>query len=265
MKVVFLEDVAGVARGGDVKEVKNGYARNYLIPKSLAVQATHNAMQGTKKLSDMAEKTRLKRLKDMKALSEELAGVRVDVEMRAGSGGRLYGSVTNAIIASKLAEITDREIDRRSVTMPDAVRELGLYTASIRLHADVEAEIQLLVYPLGSEPEKYLAKLEGASSDTGDDDAGDEESPEVDGAETADAAAAEEATATDDESVAEVTETATEAAPDAESAEPEMATEEPAADVTDSDDAGGESDDESEVTEAKTESAGADDKDESGS
>jgi large subunit ribosomal protein L9 len=165
MKVVFLEDVEGVARGGDIKDVKNGFARNFLIPKSLAVPATHDAMQRIQKLTNNAEKTRLKTLKDMTALGEELTGVRVDIEMRAGSGGRLYGSVTNAIVATKLGELTGRQIDRRSVTIPDSVRELGIYTANIRLHTDIDAEINILVHPLGTEADEYMARLEAAAGD----------------------------------------------------------------------------------------------------
>ena len=164
MKVVFLADVEGVAHGGDIKVVKNGFARNYLIPKSLAVPATHDAMQRIEKLAQNAEKARLKTIKDMTALGEELAGTRIDIEMRAGTGGRLYGSVTNSIVATKLAELTGREVDRRSINVPDSVRELGMYTATIRLHADIEAEINILVHPLGTDAEEYLAELEAADA-----------------------------------------------------------------------------------------------------
>ena len=183
MKVVFLEDVEGVARGGDVREVKNGFARNYLIPKSLAVPATHDALQRIQKLSEQAEKTRIKRLTDMKALGEALGGVRVDVEMRAGSGGRLYGSVTNAIVASRLAELTGEEIDRRAVSVPDSVRELGLYQATVRLHAEVQAEVDILVHPLGTDASEYLAEIQAAAE--GSDTAEDAESAHDTGAEAA--------------------------------------------------------------------------------
>ena len=164
MRVVFLEDVEGVAKGGDVKDVKNGFARNFLIPKSLAVPATHDALQRIEKLAQQAEKDRLKRLSDMRALGEELKGARVDVEMRAGSGGRLYGSVTNAIVASRLTELTGKQIDRKSVTVPDSLRELGSHKASVRLHAEVQAEVDILVHPLGTEPDEYLAEMEAAAA-----------------------------------------------------------------------------------------------------
>ena len=85
MRVVFLEDVQGVAQGGDVKEVKNGFARNYLIPQSLATPATREALQRTAHLGHEAETKRLKTLADMRELSQELNGAQVNVEMRAGA------------------------------------------------------------------------------------------------------------------------------------------------------------------------------------
>ena len=98
MKVVFLEDVEGVAQGGEVKEVKRGFARNYLIPQRLAMPATRDSLQRIDRLKKQAEERRLRTISDMKQLAEELGGKRVDVPMRAGAGGRLYGSVTNAIV-----------------------------------------------------------------------------------------------------------------------------------------------------------------------
>lgn len=155
MRVVFLEDVSGVAQGGDVKEVKNGFARNYLIPKSLAVPASHNALQGIERLKRQSEVTRLKTLADMKALGEELDGVQVNVEMRAGTGGRLYGSVTNAIVAERLSEMTDREIDRRTVEIAEPMRELGIFDVNVRVHPEVEARIKVMVYPTGEDPAEF--------------------------------------------------------------------------------------------------------------
>ncbi len=163
MRVVFLEDVSGVARGGDVKEVKNGFARNYLIPKNLAVPATHNALQGVERLGREADVTRVKRLEDMRALAGELDGVQVNVEMRAGSGGRLYGSVTNAMIAEGLASLTQREGDRRTIEIEEPIRQMGTFEVSVRLDAEVEAKINVLVYPIGTDP---LAQAEAEEAET---------------------------------------------------------------------------------------------------
>ena len=171
MRVVFLEDVAGVANGGEVKEVKNGFARNYLIPKNLAVPASHNALQRVERLKKEADTTRVKLLTDMSALAEELNGVQVQVEMRAGTGGRLYGSVTNAIVAEQLQDVIGREIDRRLIEIPDPIRELGTFDVSVRLHPEVQAAISVLVYASGTDPTMLDEQEEDAIEDgeSGDD------------------------------------------------------------------------------------------------
>ena len=179
MRVVFLQDVAGVAQGGDVKEVKNGFARNYLIPKNFAVPATHNELQRVKQYAEQAERTRLRLLQDMRELSETLNGKRIDVEMRAGASGQLYGSVTNAIIADKLAELSDREIDRRGIEIGDPIRQLGSFDVSVRLHPEVQAQIEVLVYPTGTTADAWLQSLEEADeAEESDETAEGEESEE---------------------------------------------------------------------------------------
>ena len=175
MKVVFLEDVEGVAKGGDVREVKNGFARNYLIPKNLAVPAAHNALQRVDRLKVRADEVRLKTLSDMKALAEDLNGSRVAVEMRAGAGGRLYGSVTSAMIAERLSEAADRAIDRRAVTLPEPIRELGLFEVDLHLHQEAEAQVSVLVHATGTDPDELFASLE----ETEDEPSEPEEGPEA--------------------------------------------------------------------------------------
>ena len=180
MRVVFLQDVEGVAQGGDVKEVKNGFARNYLIPQNFAVPATHNALQRVRQYSEQAEKTRLRMLQDMRELSETLNGMRIDVEMRAGARGQLYGSVTNAIIADKLSVMSDREIDRRGIEVEEPIRQLGSFNVNVRLHPEVQAQIEVLVYPTGTTADEWLQSLqeddEPAEDDGEPEEAAEEES-----------------------------------------------------------------------------------------
>ena len=190
MRVVFLQDVAGVAQGGDVKEVKNGFARNYLIPKNFAVPATHNELQRVKQYAEQAERARLRLLQDMRELSETLNGTRIDVEMRAGASGQLYGSVTNAIIADKLSDMADREIDRRGIEIGEPIRQLGTFNVNVRLHPEVQAQIDVLVYPTGTTAEAWLQSLEEAEAAAegegeSDESSGDEAESEEDNPETA--------------------------------------------------------------------------------
>ena len=219
MRVVFLQDVAGVAQGGDVKEVKNGFARNYLIPKRLAEPATHNALQRVSQYAEQAERTRIKLLEDMRELSATLNGARIDVEMRAGASGQLYGSVTNAIIAEKLGDITDREIDRRSIEIENPIRQLGNFDVTVRLHPEVQAQIDVLVHPTGIDPDKWLESLaqeeaEGEAVAEGDAAGADVGVAEMDGSADDEGVAEDEADTDDDGGVAE-TEDAAEADADA--------------------------------------------------
>lgn len=169
MKVVFLEDVSGVANGGDIRNVKNGFARNYLFPKNLAVPATHNSVQQVKKLSVKADDVRLKVLSDMKELGEILDGTRVTIEARSGPGGRLYGSVTNIMIAEQLSKTTNTEVDRQMVVMAESFREIGLADVGLNLHKDVDAQISVLIHPEGTDPDEFASSL-AETADTKDSD-----------------------------------------------------------------------------------------------
>ena len=171
MRVVFLEDVAGVAQGGEVKEVKNGFARNYLIPKSLAVPATHDALQRVERLAKQADVDRLKMIEGTMALAAELDGVRVNIEMRAGASGRLFGSVTAQIVAAELSQITGREIDRRTVEIDEPIRELGVFDVTVRLMPEIEAGVKVLVYATGTDP----SSVEEQAGDEAEDEAPSEE------------------------------------------------------------------------------------------
>ena len=108
MRVVFLEDVAGVAKGGDVREVKNGFARNYLIPTGVAAPAIGDHRKGIDKVKRAAEVKRVKETQDMELLAKHLEGAAIEVKVRASEAGRLYGSVTSAMIAGELSELTER-------------------------------------------------------------------------------------------------------------------------------------------------------------
>jgi large subunit ribosomal protein L9 len=158
MRVVFIEDVEGVALGGEIKEVKNGFARNYLIPKNLAAPATHNNLQRIHKLTKGAAISRTYRLDEMKNLAETLDGTEIGIEMRAGSNNRLYGSVTGTMVADALAEETGIEIERRLVQLDDPIREVGTYEVPLRLYSDVNALIKVTVYATGTDPFEMVAQ-----------------------------------------------------------------------------------------------------------
>ena len=159
MKVLFLEDVEGVAHGGDVKEVKRGFAKNYLLPKNIAVLATKSSLERIPKLKVEADKNRIQRLNDMKELASEIDGMRVNLPMRSGPTGKLYGSVTNNMIASELTALCSKDIERKMIILPESIRQLGIFDIDLNLHQEVQAKISLLVHPEDITAEEFEESL----------------------------------------------------------------------------------------------------------
>lgn len=148
MRVIFLEDIPHVANTGDVKEVKTGYARNYLLPKKLAVSATTQELARL----DAIRKTGMERQSKLKegaqVLAERLESTNVVVKARSGPNGRLYGAVTNAIVSQELSTLMELEFDRRDIQLEQAIHELGTFQAKVRLHPELTATVTLVVEAL---------------------------------------------------------------------------------------------------------------------
>ena len=153
MKILFIEDVPGTAYAGDIKDVKSGFARNYLLPKKLAVLATADQMNRVDRLRSAASKRRVVTEVEMKTISDSLEGVVITIEARSGRNNRLYGSITNAAVAEELGKLTGREIDRRKIIM-DPIRQLGTYQIPIKLHQGVEPMVTVAVVSPGSQDEE---------------------------------------------------------------------------------------------------------------
>jgi large subunit ribosomal protein L9 len=145
LKVLFLQDLRRTARAGDVKEVKNGFARNYLLPQGYAVQATDHELQRASKLREQAEGRRLSEAKEWQDVADALVEQKVRIEVRTGPTGRLYGSVTNTMIASQLANMTEREIDRKGIQIPAPIRAVGEYKVVARLVEGVDVNLVVAV------------------------------------------------------------------------------------------------------------------------
>ena len=144
MKVLFVEDVPGTAYSGDIKEVKPGFARNYLLPRKLAVLATRDQMNRVVGLQAAASKRRDATEVEMKSLSESLEGVTITIEGRAGRNDRLYGSITNVMVAEEISKVVGREIDRRRVSL-DPIRQLGTYEVPVKLAQGIEPKVTVII------------------------------------------------------------------------------------------------------------------------
>jgi large subunit ribosomal protein L9 len=143
MHVLFLKDVPQVARAGDVMDVANGFARNYLIPQGMAAPATPEQLKRIENIKKVAEGVRLKELQDLEALARELEGATVTLSAKVSPGGRYYGAITSAHIAGEVSKLTEREIERRVVELEEPIHEPGEYTATLRLHPEVTTTINI--------------------------------------------------------------------------------------------------------------------------
>ncbi len=145
MQVILLKDVPNLGKAGEIKNVSDGFARNYLIPKGLAKMATKSAIAEAKQRMG-AEKRRLqKELATAEELAEKIKSVKLEFKAKAGETGTLYGSITNADIAEKLSEVLGQEIDKRKIVLKRPIHELGDYTVPVKLAASVTAEVAVSV------------------------------------------------------------------------------------------------------------------------
>lgn len=147
MKVVFFEDVEGTAQVGEVKDVKNGFARNFLLPRSLAAPATKDNLQRANALAQKEARRQEKLDTEARKLLDRLQGYTVTLEARVGETGRLFGSITNRDIAEKLNSSTGLSIDPHTVLLPEPIRELGERAVTIKFTRNVSAEVKVEVAP----------------------------------------------------------------------------------------------------------------------
>ena len=154
MKVLLIQDVDNLGYAGDVKKVANGFGRNYLIPQQMAVLATPGALKQAETIRKTAEKQRAQQTADAQAVANQLAGLQLAFERRAGETGKLYGSVTSADIVEAIFEKTQIEVDRRKVALPEPIRTLGEQEVAIKLMIDVSTTIKVTVVPEGGVLEK---------------------------------------------------------------------------------------------------------------
>jgi len=145
MKVVFIEDVPEVAETGEIKEVADGYARNFLIPRKLAVLAGAQAANIVE--AQLKKKARLQAQieTEMTELARQLEGQQIILKARAGAEDRLYGSITNADIAEELGRSAGLTVDKRKIELDEPIREIGSYEIAIRLTKDIIPRIKLTV------------------------------------------------------------------------------------------------------------------------
>ena len=147
MKVILLQDVKGKGKKGQMLEVSDGYARNFMLPKKLAIEATPDAIN-TMRMNDKATQERIAREKaEALATSKKLREMTVIVKAKGGGAGRLFGSVTNAEVAAAL-EKQGVKLDKRKIVIADPIKNVGTYTVTCKLGYEINAELKLKVEEL---------------------------------------------------------------------------------------------------------------------
>ena len=145
VEVILLRDVKRLGVAGDVKRVKDGYARNYLIPRGLAVVATKEAVKQARQRLATQARHEEREVATAESLSEVIERLTLTFAVRAGETGTLYGSVTNADIAAKLEEEIGQSFDKRKVLLEQPIKELGTYTVAVKLTGEVTPTVSVVV------------------------------------------------------------------------------------------------------------------------
>ena len=141
MDVILKQDVERLGAKNDIVAVKNGYARNFLIPKGFAIAATESARKVVAETIRQQSHKAIKALEDSKAFAEKINGLSLKIGAKAGENGKIFGSVNNIQVAEAMAAL-GHVIDRKNIDLgSEAIRDLGTYTAKVKLHKDVFAEV----------------------------------------------------------------------------------------------------------------------------
>ncbi len=145
MKVIFLQDIPNVARAGEIKEVANGYGRNYLLPRKLAIPANASATALVEAQRRIEARHQAENEAQLVELASQLEGSEVNLKARAGAKDRIYGSITTADIAANLESSLGLIVDRRKIELAEPIRQLGSYEVTVRLSKDIIPKIKVNV------------------------------------------------------------------------------------------------------------------------
>ncbi|MGM0501457.1 MAG: 50S ribosomal protein L9 [Bacillota bacterium] len=145
MKVILQDDVKNLGNEGEVVEVADGHARNYLLPRGLAKEATTQNLNNLKQKKKSKQKQKEEERKAAQEKADELEGLILEIPVKAGDNNRLFGSVTSMDIAEKIEEETGEKIDKRDIDLTDHIKNLGVKAVDIKLHKDVTATVKVKV------------------------------------------------------------------------------------------------------------------------
>ncbi len=165
MKVILLQDVPGLGHPGDVKDVSNGYARNYLLPRQLVTAATPSELANLKQRVAAAQRKQEKIRAEQQELARRLENVSLTFAVRVGRGDRLYGSVTSQDIANAIREQEGITIDRRSIQLHEPLRSLGTHEVGVRIATQIEPKVKVSIISNAEVPTGEAVQTPADSAD----------------------------------------------------------------------------------------------------
>ncbi|MGN1171052.1 MAG: 50S ribosomal protein L9 [Lachnospiraceae bacterium] len=145
MKIILLQDVKNVGKKGQIIDASDGYARNFILPKKLGVEANSKNMNDLKLQNANAEKIAKEQLEHAKEFAAQMETKEVVVTMKAGEGGRAFGSVSSKEIAQAAKEQCNMEIDKKKIQLPEAIKNFGVYEVTVKLHPQVSGKLKVKV------------------------------------------------------------------------------------------------------------------------
>ena len=145
MKIILLQDEKKLGKKGDIIEASEGYARNYILPKKIGVEATSKNMNDLKLQKAHEDKMAAQRLEEAKLFAAEIAKAEVVLELKVGEGGKLFGAVSSKEIAQAAKEQLNMDLDKKKLVLPNPIKTVGTTSVAVKLHPQVTAELKVIV------------------------------------------------------------------------------------------------------------------------
>lgn len=145
MEIILLEDVKALGKKGEIVKVNEGYARNFIIPKKLGLEATNKNLNDLKLQKKKADKIAQEQLDEAKALKAQIEEKSIKMQIKLGEGGKSFGSITGREIAAELKNQRQLDIDKKKINLTDTIKNIGTYDVEIKLHKDVKATLRVVV------------------------------------------------------------------------------------------------------------------------
>ena len=145
MKVILLQDVKSLGKKGEIVNVNDGYARNFILPKKMGVEATGKNLNDLKLQKNNEKKVAQEQLDSAKTLAEKIGQGKVELAIKVGEGGKVFGSVSSKEIAAAVKEQMGLDVDKKKIQLKETIKSLGIHNVPVKLHPEVTAELKVIV------------------------------------------------------------------------------------------------------------------------